>query len=89
MPLLYNGIIKECDLLPSTGQENNVAQPNTAKWFSFSLHFSSWDAGTCCKLSELRSCVKVEVASCPRPPVPNSPDGLCGRKATLSNTCQN
>ena len=30
------------------------------------------------KNSELRSCVKVEVA------VPNSPYGLCGRKATLN-----
>ena len=29
-------------------------------------------------VSELRSCVKVEVA------VPNRPDGLCGRKATLN-----
>ena len=29
------------------------------------------------RISELRSCVKVEV------PVPNSPYGLCGRKATL------
>jgi len=26
--------------LPSTGQENNIAQPKTDKWFSFSLHFS-------------------------------------------------
>ena len=88
MPLLYNGIITECDILPSTGQENNASQPNTAKWFSFSLHFSSGDAGRCCKFSELRSCVKVEVASCPGLPVPNGPYGLCGRKATLNNTCQ-
>ena len=32
--------------------------------------------------SELRSCVKVEVD------VPNSPCGLCGRKATLKNRAQ-
>ena len=32
--------------------------------------------------SELRSCVKVEVAVLGSP-VPNSPYGLCGRKATL------
>ena len=32
----------------------------------------------CGHLTELRSCVKVEVA------VPNSPYGLCGRKATLN-----
>ena len=30
-------------------------------------------------LSEFRSCVKVKVAVL----VPNSPDGLCGRKATF------
>ena len=29
-------------ILPSTGQENNIAQPDTDKWFSFSLHFSSF-----------------------------------------------
>ena len=33
--------------------------------------------------SELRSCVKVEVAVLGLP-LPNSPYGLCGRKATLN-----
>jgi len=33
--------------------------------------------------SELKSCVQVEVAASPGLPVPNSPYGLCGRKATL------
>ena len=37
----------------------------------------------CGHLTELRSCVKVEVAV-PLFPVPNSPYGLCGRKATLN-----
>ena len=32
------------------------------------------------------SCVKVEVAVL-GPPVPNSPYGLCGRKATLNLDC--
>ena len=35
-----------------------------------------------CSISELRSCVKVEVAVLGSR-VPNSPYGLCGRKATL------
>ena len=26
----------------NTGQENNIAQPKTDKWFSFSFHFSSF-----------------------------------------------
>ena len=29
-------------VLPSTGQENNIAQPKTNKWFSFSSQFSSF-----------------------------------------------
>ena len=29
-----------CNILPSTRQENNTAQPKTNKWFSFSSHFS-------------------------------------------------
>ena len=29
------------NILPSIGQENNIAQPKTDKWFSFTLHFSS------------------------------------------------
>ena len=33
--------------------------------------------------TELRSCVKVEDGR-PGLPVPNSPYGLCGRKATLN-----
>ena len=34
------------------------------------------------KVSEVRSCVKVEVGR-PGLPVPNSPYGLCGRKAAF------
>ena len=34
--------------------------------------------------SALRSCVKVEVAAQGLDPVPNSPYGLCGRKAALN-----
>ena len=30
------------NILPSTGQENNIAQPKTDEWFSFSPHFSSF-----------------------------------------------
>ena len=38
---------------------------------------------------ELRSCVKVEVlGGCPGLPVPNSPSGPCGRKATLNYSYQ-
>ena len=33
--------------------------------------------------SEIRSCVKVEVAVLGFP-VPNNPDGFCGRKASLN-----
>ena len=28
------------NILPNTGQENNLAQPKADKWFRFSLHFS-------------------------------------------------
>ena len=35
-------------------------------------------------ITELRSCVKVEVAVLGSP-VPNSPYGLCGRKVTLDS----
>ena len=30
------------NILPNAGQESNIAQPKTNKWFSFSLHFSSF-----------------------------------------------
>ena len=30
------------NILPSTEQENNIAQPKTDKWFSFLSHFSSF-----------------------------------------------
>ena len=35
-------ITRHChaNILPSTGQENNIAQPKTDKWFNFSSHFS-------------------------------------------------
>ena len=40
-------ITRHChtNILPSTGQENNTAQPKTDKWFSFPSHFSSFN---CC-----------------------------------------
>ena len=34
--------------------------------------------------SQLRRCVKDRRGGCPGLPVPNSPYGLCGRKATLN-----
>ena len=44
------------------------------------------DAQTSELVKQLRRCVKVEV-NAPGLPVPNSPDGLCGRKATMNLTC--
>ena len=61
-----------------------VNTPNSSFFFSLSLRtldtVMSLLLQTCD--SQLRSCMKVEVA------VPNSPFGLCGREATMSRCRQ-
>ena len=38
--IIITNIIEDANIFPSTGQENNIAQPKTDKWFSFTLYFS-------------------------------------------------
>ena len=38
--IIITNIIEDANILSSIGQENNIAQPKTNKWFSFTLHFS-------------------------------------------------
>ena len=50
----------------------------------FLLHDTSSPARQCLRAQELCE----SRGGCPGLPVPNSPYGLCGRKATLNNRCQ-